>query len=1149
MPDPIDSLKIEISSSATNAVKSIDSLVNSLKSLKGVSDVSGTAKNLSKLANALQNLKGIGTISISKATADNLQKIVNVAGNVSDASISRINRLADAMGRLAKETSKVPNGLVGKALSQQSISNMPTQTPKTSGQTMHQSQPERISDESGTADREERVNGLARAFESLRGVGSRALHSINSMLSKVGSSLAKLYVASLKAFAWPFQKAISGLSGIGKRLAGVISAFKRIMFYRAIRTIIKGITQAVKEGVNNLYQYSKAFGGTFSKSMDEAATSMLYLKNSIGAMTAPLINALVPVLDVVVDKIVEFLNYINQLIAKLTGAATWTRALRYPKEYAAAADSAAGAAKKMKDYTLGFDELNVFNEDAGRGSGGGASTPDYSKMFEEVETFAEGIGDFSERIKQAIQNGDWEGVGKILAEKVNSLINKLDSSSIGKKIGTKLNNAIRLVSSFFSNTDFTKLGSALAKQISELIGQIKPGSIGELIANIINSGVNLVYGFLSKTDFESLGKRIAANINSAVSTIKANDIGKKLAAVVNSAANLAKGLLSDTDFGALGTAIGQTISDFISNINFATLAYDVTKLATGIGDMLINAVVNVNWGNVAKQLSTFLVSAFTNLSSWINAKDWKKVGEQIGTQISNFVKEVKWGDIAQSAIDLLSGALTAAGGLFVGVVSSIDWEDLGNKLWEGLKKTIEFLGKLVVVAVGGILNSLQTLIEAGIRQIPGVSDDFTLGFSFGNWAYEAVGLKPGATLSDIGHSVFGTGKPGATGTGGRDDYEYGPFSGHGGYFGKPKSDDDGGFQYPGESLLTIDESGAGEYLADVIRRAAQQETYKRACKYVGKDMAERIVKGFNLSEPISEEALSALGHIKEKFISLYTWTKAHVSIPIRNTLRNTFTMIANFAGTSVTTTKSHYRSLGSWFSEKVSGPIRNTFANTFGQKGQVQTSAASSASYISRVFTATQSDIQTNVVEKIRQQFTTLMGTKETSGSLASATASGVTNVENVFKDLMTWFQREVIGKMTQSMQGAFAAIGGLFGSKGVNGLGIVDIPARANGGLISSGELFLARENGINEMVGRIGNTSAVANNGQIEEGIARATERANERTVLAIYAIASQIVQAIEENSANVFIGDEEIGMANNRYQQKSGRNASKGAFANAY
>jgi hypothetical protein len=53
-------------------------------------------------------------------------------------------------------------------------------------------------------------------------------------------------------------------------------------------------------------------------------------------------------------------------------------------------------------------------------------------------------------------------------------------------------------------------------------------------------------------------------------------------------------------------------------------------------------------------------------------------------------------------------------------------------------------------------------------------------------------------------------------------------------------------------------------------------------------------------------------------------------------------------------------------------------------------------------------------------------------------------------------------------------------------------IQGRATGGYVNDGQLFVARENGIPEMVGRWGNKTAVANNGQIREGIADAVKDA---------------------------------------------------------
>ena len=70
-----------------------------------------------------------------------------------------------------------------------------------------------------------------------------------------------------------------------------------------------------------------------------------------------------------------------------------------------------------------------------------------------------------------------------------------------------------------------------------------------------------------------------------------------------------------------------------------------------------------------------------------------------------------------------------------------------------------------------------------------------------------------------------------------------------------------------------------------------------------------------------------------------------------------------------------------------------------------------------------------------------------------------------------------------------------------------------AEGGFPEHGEIFLARESGP-EYIGRLGNRTAVANNDQIVDGIASA----NEGVVNTLYAVAEQIITAIESNSGDI-------------------------------
>lgn len=132
--------------------------------------------------------------------------------------------------------------------------------------------------------------------------------------------------------------------------------------------------------------------------MDECATSFLYLKNSMAAMVAPIINSLAPALDFVIDKVVDLLNLVNKFFALLSGASTYTVAKKVATSYAESAEDAASAtkraAKEIKDATSGLDELNIISQKDD--SGNGDKETDYSSMFEELplDTELAKIGDF-----------------------------------------------------------------------------------------------------------------------------------------------------------------------------------------------------------------------------------------------------------------------------------------------------------------------------------------------------------------------------------------------------------------------------------------------------------------------------------------------------------------------------------------------------------------------------------------------------------------------------------------------------------------------------------------------------------------------------------------------------------------------------------
>lgn len=202
------------------------------------------------------------------------------------------------------------------------------------------------------------------------------------------------------SFTWKDFKGV--IKAMFPTLTSLLKRFKSMTIMRAMRYMIRQISAGFREGVQNVYQYSRAIGSSFAPAMDSAATSLLQMKNSIGAAAAPVIQALIPVLQTVVNWLITGINYLNQFFALLNGQKTWTRALPATTTAFNNQEKAAkGAGAAIKDLLADWDELNIIQSESGGGGGGSAASAaeDYLNMFEEVSVFEGKIKDIVNFIK------------------------------------------------------------------------------------------------------------------------------------------------------------------------------------------------------------------------------------------------------------------------------------------------------------------------------------------------------------------------------------------------------------------------------------------------------------------------------------------------------------------------------------------------------------------------------------------------------------------------------------------------------------------------------------------------------------------------------------------------------------------------------
>lgn len=188
---------------------------------------------------------------------------------------------------------------------------------------------------------------------------------------------------------------------------------------------------------------------------------------------------------------------------------------------------------------------------------------------------------------------------------------------------------------------------------------------------------------------------------------------------------------------------------------------------------------------------------------------------------------------------------------------------------------------------------------------------------------------------------------------------------------------------------------------------------------------------------------------------------------------------------------------------KVSREVADTLSGITGTGSKSNTQSG---------LTGLASDIEASVTKPIVQKF----GEMQTS---AESTFSNVkTSLQTQFSTMSNWFGAHVSRPMVNSVKNAGWYDAGRAAAQGIKkgidsvelpkfelnwdtvtkkvgettiNLPILDLKFYAKGGMPTTGEMFVARESGP-EMVGRIGNRSAVANNDQIVTGIEEGVYRA---------------------------------------------------------
>lgn len=458
---------------------------------------------------------------------------------------------------------------------------------------------------------------VKKAFDLVRG----AIHTVRNALGKMSTAF-KSALSSIKSFAHGLAHPISTLKSMfgmgGRSGGGLLGGLLRgrslgqfvglIVLRRAITSALRAIVSGIKEGFENIRNYSSAI----NSEMNSIQNSLLYVKNAWAAAFAPIVSVVRPYINYLLDAIAAALNALGRLVAMLTGKGFAVQAVKLSDamyEAGKAGEAAAGgtgkatkAAEEYKKTIMSFDQLHVLNaQDSGSGGsggggggGGGANGGlDVSEMFTTVSL----AGAF----KDAIDAEDWEELGRLMAEKVNSAFGKLNELISWENVGDKI----------------TKTVNAITTTLNSLVDNVDWNLIGTTVGSGINTLVNTWNLFFDGFDFINLGTKIAEGVNGLFDRVDWTALGRAVTQKFKALWETISGFVSTLNWGNVGTAIGNALNGALQNISLPDIGATIGRAISGASVAIKNFTLTFDWDEAFSQIKGF----FVNLLSAINTSD------------------------------------------------------------------------------------------------------------------------------------------------------------------------------------------------------------------------------------------------------------------------------------------------------------------------------------------------------------------------------------------------------------------------------------------------------------------------------------------------------------------------------------------------
>ena len=565
-----------------------------------------------------------------------------------------------------------------------------------------------------------KISSRFQAMGVAMGFAQDEMSDMSIELTKLAADMASFYNVSQEDVAQDLEAVFTGMTR-PLRTYGIDltqATLQEWALSQGMNANIKSMTQAEKTLLryNYVMAHTGAAQGDFARTSGTWANQLRILAQSFQALGAiigeVLINAFKPfvaALNSVMQKVIQFARTVANALGAIFG---WKLEINTggitndigdlvsgtddvednADGVADGLGDAAKNAKKLKDYVLGIDELNIIHpdedEESGTGKNGGAGG---------------GIGGL----------GDLSGAAEAELVKTEGLFDKYKSD-----IDT-----------------LYELGAYIGKVLADAMNDIDWEAIYEKARNFGKGLADFLNGLISPELFGALGRTIAGALNTALYAL--NSFGHRF------------------DWTDFGLSIAEGINEFFKSFKFDLLADTINTWANGILDTMITAVRNIEWRMIGEKIGDFLVQIdFLEIGKKIGTLIWEAIKAgldiwngmfdvaPIETTIITAFGAIKLTKLAQPIIKQLSSIVKAfqlatkaiAGNQAATVLLSSSYPKLAQTLsnvagvFSSFKNTLALTND-VSASLGAAFSTLQNSLSVMAKGVIGVAAAF-LEFNF-----------------------------------------------------------------------------------------------------------------------------------------------------------------------------------------------------------------------------------------------------------------------------------------------------------------------------------------------------------------------------------------------------------------------------------